>query len=49
MVNKVTTELKRDFEERLMRNLTEKEIAFVSWMAEQTYNQSNDFNLIGQK
>jgi hypothetical protein len=42
MGNKVAIELKEHFEERLMRNLTDKEIAFVSWVAEKSHPHVNE-------
>ena len=49
MANKVAIELKQHFEERLMRNLTKKEIAFVSWVAEKSFAQSNSLNRLPEK
>lgn len=49
MPNKVAIELKEHFEERLLRNLTDEEIAFVSWIAEKTYTPTNDLDLLYEK
>ncbi|WP_155995062.1 hypothetical protein [Tuberibacillus calidus] len=49
MVSKVEEELKRDIEEKLMRSLTEKELALVSWIAEQSNTQDTTLHMCSDK